>query len=173
MREHSNRDFGAGNQRYTEWVSARHLLTSPGRSIDPAVIASFIARLYQRYNILGLAYDRWRCDELLREFDRVGLAAFRDGDDGDGLRLIPWGQGYRDIAPAIDALEIAIMERKLVHENSPVLNWNVANAVATTDSAGNRKLDKDKAVFRMWLSRWPWACARVIAIMSARSIPRL
>src|SRR5262249_47137600 len=63
--------------------SARHLLTSPGRSIDPAVIASFIARLYQRYNILGLAYDRWRCDELLREFDRVGLAAFRDGDDGD------------------------------------------------------------------------------------------
>jgi phage terminase large subunit-like protein len=29
------------------------------------------------------------------------------------------------------------------------LNWNLANAVATTDPAGNRKLDKDKATFRI------------------------
>src|SRR5215831_445087 len=128
LREHSNRDFGAGNQRYVEWLNARHLMASPGRSIDPAVIAKFIAQLYRHYRIRGLAYDRWRVDELLREFDRIGLAAFRDGDKGDGLRLIPWGQGFRDMATAIDALEIAIMERKLVHENSPVLNWNMANA---------------------------------------------
>jgi hypothetical protein len=32
---------------------------------------------------------------------------------------------------------------------SPVLNWNVSNAVAVTDPAGNRKLDKDKATFRI------------------------
>jgi phage terminase large subunit-like protein len=29
------------------------------------------------------------------------------------------------------------------------LNWNVANAVVRTDPAGNRKLDKDKARFRI------------------------
>ena len=138
------------------------------------MIASFIARLYQRYNILGLAYDRWRCDELLREFDRVGLAAFRDGDDGDGLRLIPWGQGFRDMAPAIDALEIAIMERKLVHENSPVLNWNVANAVATTDSAGQSQArQRHSRVSHVALAMAMGLRARDRAVMSARSIPRL
>jgi phage terminase large subunit-like protein len=151
LREHSNRDFGAGNQRYVEWLNAKHLFTTPGRSIDPAVIATFIAQLVRHYRIRGLAYDRWRCDELLRELDRIGLAAFKADSEksGDGLRLIPCGQGYRDMAPAIDALEIAIMEGKIVHENSPVLNWNLANAVATTDPAGNRKLDKERAVFRI------------------------
>ena len=29
------------------------------------------------------------------------------------------------------------------------MNWNMANAIATMDPAGNRKLDKDKARFRI------------------------
>jgi phage terminase large subunit-like protein len=124
-------------------------MTSPGKSIDPAVVALFIAELQKSYKIRGLAYDRWRVDDLLREFDRIGLQAFKDGEKGDGLRLVPWGQGFRDMAPAIDALEKAIFERKLVHGSNPVLNWNVANAVATTDPAGNRKLDKEASRFRI------------------------
>jgi phage terminase large subunit-like protein len=108
------------------------------------------AQLQQRYRVKGLAYDRWRINDLLREFDRIGLQAYQDGDKGgDGLRLVPWGQGFRDMGPAIDALELAIIERKLVHPNNPILNWNIANAVATMDPAGNRKLDKDKARFRI------------------------
>jgi phage terminase large subunit-like protein len=150
LREHSFRDFGAGDHRYLEWRSRGDLFTCPGRAIDPGVIASFIAELQRSYNIRGMAYDRWRCDELLREFDRIGLSAYKDGEKGGGgLRLIPWGQGFKDMGPAIDALEIAIMERKLVHENVPILNWSVGNAVATTDPAGNRKMDKEKARFRI------------------------
>jgi phage terminase large subunit-like protein len=147
--EHSNRDFGSGNLRYLEWHRAGHLRTSPGRSIDPTVVATCIAELTQGFRVRGMAYDRWRIEDLLREFDRVGLRAFKDEDPGDGLRLVPWGQGFRDMAPAIDALELAIMEHKLVHPNSPLLNWNMSNAVATMDPAGNRKLDKDKARFRI------------------------
>jgi phage terminase large subunit-like protein len=149
LAEHSARDFGTGSHRYQEWIASGHLMTTPGRSIDPAVIATFIGRLNQTHRIRGLAYDRWRVDDLLREFDRIGLQAFKDGEKGDGLRLVPWGQGYKDMGPAIDALELAITERTLVHPSSPPLNWNMANAVATMDPAGNRKIDKDKARFRI------------------------
>jgi phage terminase large subunit-like protein len=149
LREHSDRDFGAGNLRYVEWHAAGQLRLSPGKSIDPAVVALFIAELSRRYRIRGLAYDRWRIDELLREFDRLGLQAYKDGDKGDGLRLVPWGQGFKDMGPAIDALELAITERSLIHSNNPLLNWNIGNAIATSDPAGNRKLDKGKARFRI------------------------
>ena len=88
-------------------------------------------------------------DDLLREFDRIGLQAFKEGDKGDGLRLVPWGQGFKDMGPAIDALELAIIDGQLIHPGNPVLNWNMANAIATMDPAGNRKLDKDKARFRI------------------------
>jgi phage terminase large subunit-like protein len=150
--EHSNRDFGSGNLRYLEWANAGFLRTCPGRSIDPGVIAMTIAELSQRYRVLGLAYDRWRIKDLLREFDRIGLSAHEDkeGDRaGDGLRLVPWGQGYASMGPAVDALELAIIERKLVHPDNPVLSWNVANAISVTDPAGNRKIDKSKTRYRI------------------------
>lgn len=152
LRDHSDRDFGSGNDRYVQWHKAGHLLVSPGRSIDPAVVALKIAELVNTYTVLGLAYDRWRIADLLREFDRIGLQAWEDkgGDTkGSGLRLIPWGQGFKDMAPAIDALELEVIDRHLIQPSNPVLTWAMANAVATMDPAGNRKLDKDKARFRI------------------------
>jgi phage terminase large subunit-like protein len=155
--EHSNRDFGTGNLRYVHWAAEGHLLTSPGRSINPEVVALKIAELHNEYTIRGLAYDRWRMNDLLRYFDAIGLASYKDEDTdkirgyiaGAGVRIVPWGQGFKDMAPAIDAFELAVTERKLVHGNNPVLTWNMANAVATMDPSGNRKLDKDKARFRI------------------------
>ena len=150
--EHSNRDFGSGNKRYNEWHKAGHLLVSPGRTINPEVVALQIVKLCRAYTVLGLAYDRWRIADLLREFDRLGFEAWEDkgGEkQGTGLRLVPWGQGYKDMAPAIDALELDVINRKIVHPSNPVLTWTMANAVATMDPAGNRKLDKDKARFRI------------------------
>jgi len=149
LAEQSRRDFGAGNRRYQEWVRAGHLLTTPGKSIDPNVVATFIAELSQRFRIIGLAYDRWRVDDLMRAFDHIGLQAYKEGERGAGLRMVPWGQGFKDMAAAIDALEGAILDRKIIHPDNPVLNWNMASAVATMDPAGNRKLDKDKAQFRI------------------------
>jgi phage terminase large subunit-like protein len=158
LAHHSDRDFGTGNRRYWAWQQNGHLLTSPGSSVDPEVVAKKIGELQGRYNVKGLAYDRWRIDTLLREFDDIGLASYSDrmaDNDGlprqrdIGLRCVPWGQGFRDMAPAVQALEHAIANKQLVHGNSPVLNWNMANAVATIDPSGNKKLDKGKARFRI------------------------
>ncbi len=56
---------------------------------------------------VGIAYDRWRIEQLLAEFVRLGVDAYIDGKDNElsgGIRLVPWGQGFRDMAPAVDAL---------------------------------------------------------------------
>jgi phage terminase large subunit-like protein len=160
LAEQSFRDFGSGNLRYVQWADAGHIETTAGRSIDKAAIAKRIAELSGRYHIAALAYDRWRIEDLLREFDAIGFKAYKsdgEADDGkpkkelprDGLRLVPWGQGFKDMAPAIDALESAVVDRKLIHPNNPCLNWNMANAIAVMDPAGGRKLDKDKSRFRI------------------------
>lgn len=147
--EHSRRDFGSGQRQYQAWKQAGHLETTDGRSIDAAAIALRIAELCRRYDVRGMAYDRWRMDVLRKEFDRVGLETFLDGETGSGLRLVPWGQGFKDMAPAVDALERAVMDRTLEQPGNPVLTWNMANAVAEMDPAGGRKLSKAKARFRI------------------------
>ena len=112
-------------------------------------ISTLISRAEWMAGAGVVEFEDREVDDLLREFDRIGLQAYKDGEKGDGLRLVPWGQGFKDMGPAIDALELAIFDRKLLHSNNPVMNWNIANAVATMDPAGNRKLDKDKARFRI------------------------
>lgn len=150
LREHSNRDFGHGNWRFEEWHKAGHLEVTPGKVIDHTTIALKLAEVCRLYNVLGCAYDRHKIDYLIRSMDAIDMLAHKEGDkDGDGLKLVPWGQGFVSMGPAVDAFETAVLNRDIVHPNNPVLNWNMANAVAVMDPAGNRKLDKDKARFRI------------------------
>ena len=141
---------------YPEWKE-RELLIAPDGSLvnDPATIADFIAGLKERFDVRGLAFDRYKMPGVLAEFEKLGVPVRKvKADDDDGfaecarsgaLPLVDWGQGFIGMAPAVDALENAIALRRLRHGMSPILTWNAANAVVTKDSAGNRKLDKSKA----------------------------
>ncbi len=124
---------------YRLWAQQGHLLTFPGRSTDPKVVALKIAELHGRYNIRALAYDRWRIADLEREMSAIGC----------GVPLVEFGQGFRDMAPAVDVLERLIDEGKLCHGGHPVLTMAAANAKAELDSAGNRKLSKRKSTGRI------------------------
>ena len=148
LEEHSDRDFGKGNLRYVEWVKDGYLETTTGKTLNYGEIAKRIAGICGQYEVIGFAYDRWRIDMLLREFDRIDFKVTKE-KEGEGLRIIPWGQGFKEMAPAVDQFERAVLDRRLVHPSNPVLTWNIANAIAVSDPTGGRKLDKKKARWRI------------------------
>lgn len=146
LEDHERRD----RVPYRQWAGDGWIEATAGRSVHPRAVANRIGEIAEDFDVVGLAYDRWGMANLLREFDAIGLEAFKDGDDGgSGLRLVPWGQGFKDMSPAVDALETALLHGELVHDGNPVLTWCVGNAVAVTDPAGGRKLDKTKTRFRI------------------------
>jgi phage terminase large subunit-like protein len=111
----------------------------PGKVIDPALVAEHIADASGDYNILGIAYDRWRIEDLRRELTALSVE----------LPLTPLGQGFKDFSPAVDTLERLVADEKVNHAGNPILAMCAANAVVTKDPAGNRKLDKSKASGRI------------------------
>lgn len=147
IKEHERRD----RVPYTVWKKRGVIATTPGRTIHHGHIAKHLAELSTMYEILGVAYDRWRIDDFRRELDNLGIDVWVDGkdDDNGGIRLVPWGQGFKDMAPAIDAFELSILERRFRHDGNPCLTWNISNAIAISDPSGNRKFDKSKARFRI------------------------
>lgn len=148
MREHEKRD----RVPYMVWKDAGFLEVTPGRAIQHDWIAERIGKIKQEYNILGVAFDRWRIDDLLNAFERAGIEAYNDSKDDPlfgALRLVPWGQGFADMSPAVEALEISVLDRKLKHDGHPVLTWNISNSIAISDPSGNKKLDKSKSRFRI------------------------
>lgn len=124
---------------YRVWVDQGRIETTPGRAIDRRAIARRMAEIASAFDVRGMAYDRWRIEDL-----SVVLA-----DEGIDLPMKEWGQGYKDMGPAVDVLEALILDRGLRHCGHPVLTWCVSNAVVTTDPAGARKLDKAKSIDRI------------------------
>lgn len=147
LREHEIRD----QKPYPLWERQGYLEAPPGRAVDYGFVARRIGEIMSDYEVVGLAYDRWRIEQLLQEFSRAGIDAYVDSKDltASGLKLIPWGQGFKDMAPSIDALEISVLERRFKHDGHPVLTDNFSNASVIMDPAGNRKLNKSVTRFRI------------------------
>jgi phage terminase large subunit-like protein len=132
-REHSDR------VPYRTWHKAGYLEAPAGRAINRLAILHRLAEISSMFDVRGVAYDRWRLEDLAK------LSA----DEGIELPLFKWGQGFADMGPAVDALEAAILNGKLRHGRHPVMTWNVSNAVVELDPAGSRKISKNKSIERV------------------------
>lgn len=124
---------------YDVWERDGVLTATPGASVDYGWVAQRLMAWCDDYPVQEIAFDRWRIDVLKAELARMGAE----------LPLAPFGQGYKDMGPALDSLESELLNQRLRHGGNPLLTWCAANAIATTDPAGSRKLDKSKATGRI------------------------
>ena len=122
-------------QPYDVWVKQGYLQTTTGATVDYEIVAQDIAEIVSNLNVQAIAYDRWRIDLLKKEFENLQIE----------LPLVEWGQGFKDMSPALDALEAELLNARVAHGGHPVLTMCAANAIVQKDAAGNRKLDKQKA----------------------------
>jgi phage terminase large subunit-like protein len=124
---------------YRLWRDQGLIEAPAGRAVDKRAVVRRIAEIVAPYDLIAVAYDRWRIEEFKKTCDEEGIS----------LPLKEWGQGFKDMAPALDALEDAVIDRKLHHGGNPVLTWNVSNAVVDIDPTGARKLNKRRARARI------------------------
>lgn len=124
---------------YALWQQQGHLLTGGARTLDPKIVALKIAELHGRYRLRALAFDRWRIEDLRRELDAIGC----------DVELVPFGQGFQDMSPAVDELERLVLEGQLRTGAQPVLTMCVANTKLEADAAGNRKPSKKRSTGRI------------------------
>jgi phage terminase large subunit-like protein len=124
---------------YDLWHRQGFLRTTPGATVDYEHVAADMLEIFDGLDVLGIGYDRWRIDLLRKELEKLGA----------DLPLTEWGQGFKDMAPALDALEAELLNGRIAHGGHPVLTMCAANAVVTKDPTGARKLDKAKATGRI------------------------
>lgn len=124
---------------YDVWARDGYLTLTPGSSVDYELIAQWLAEYCGSRKVKSIRFDRWRIDVLKAELARLGVE----------LPLEPFGQGFKDMTPALDVVETELMNGNVLHGGHPVLTMCAANAVVTRDPAGNRKLDKSKATGRI------------------------
>ncbi len=124
---------------YARWREEGHLEALHGRAINKLAVARRAAEIASMYDLKALAFDRWRIEDFLMICEQEGIS----------LPLQPFGQGFKDMAPAVDEYERRLIDQQLAHVGNPVMTWCAANAVVMSDPAGNRKVAKEKATGRV------------------------
>ena len=126
-------------QPYDVWVKQGFMLTTPGATVDYSFVAKQLSDTMIGANIVLVGFDRWRIEYFKKEMEALSVE----------MPMKEFGQGFKDMSPALDALESALLNGKIRHGMHPVLTMCAANAVIIKDPAGNRKLDKSKATGRI------------------------
>ncbi|WP_170005031.1 terminase large subunit [Pseudopontixanthobacter vadosimaris] len=124
---------------YDRWAAEGWAETTVGNARDDLAIAMQLADIRSRYDVQGIAFDRWQMARLKKLLS----------DEGIDLPMTDFVPGFKSYAAAVDAFETALLNRQMQHNDNPLLRWQAGNVIVETDSAGNRKPTKAKSLDRV------------------------
>jgi len=122
---------------YDLWHEQGFLETTPGKSIAYEYVAQQVVAMLETMDVRKVGFDRWNFKHFRPWLIKAGLSEERIAD-----LFVEFGQGFKDMTPAVRTLETVLLDAKIRHGNHPVLTMCAANAVVKGDEAGGRKLDK-------------------------------
>jgi phage terminase large subunit-like protein len=124
---------------YLTWVRQGWMEATPGPAIDKAFIIHRLGEIAGLFDLVQIAYDRWRIADLRT----------MAGNEGLKIEFVDFGQGFKDMSPAVEKLETGLISGNTKHNGSPPLTWCAANTVMIDDPSGSRKPAKNKSTGRI------------------------
>ena len=89
------------------------------------------------FRLEELRYDRWRLKKFQNRLDRAGLR----------INAVPFGQGYKEMGPAVEDFERLLLDGELQHDNDPVTNRCIANCGTEQDPKSTSDARKPVKMF--------------------------
>ena len=118
---------------YQLWADEGNLILTNGKTTNWDFLKESILERNGQFVIKGFGYDRHFAGELVQALEK------------ENVEMRKFGMGFYSMANPTAELERQVIANELVHEDCPILNWNVRNVVVSRDPAGNMKPDKMRA----------------------------
>lgn len=118
---------------YLAWARQGFVELTEGEAIDYDVIRDRINELGDKFDIRGIAIDRFGAQQLATQLTQ----------DGFPVKFV--NQGMAGMAAPFREMERLYLDKKLVHGGNPVLRWMASNLAVEEDHAGNRRPAKKRS----------------------------
>jgi len=122
---------------YMTWAREGHIELTDGDVVDYDCVRKRINEIGKEVHILSIAADRWNATQLITQLS------------GDGFEMFGHGQGFASMSAPSKKLEELILNKTVIHDNNPVMNWCISNVTVKTDAAENIKPVKDGSYKRI------------------------
>lgn len=124
---------------YDLWVKQGWITATPGAEVDYRFVLDYIIQQFEKY--------KWPKGEAC--FDKA-LATWLEHELAErDFTPVEIGQWYNQLSEPTKDLRAKIYNKKVIHDNNPVLTWAMSNAVVRKGPSENIMLDKSKAVQRI------------------------
>jgi len=117
------------------WKSQGWLTITDGAEVDYHVVLKYILDMFEKY--------QWPKDEFC--FDRAMATWLKQELESNGFpKPVDIYQGYRDLSEPTKDLRAKVYSEKVMHDNNPVLNWAMSNAIVRKSPNESIMLDKER-----------------------------
>lgn len=122
---------------YPQWADDDFIIPTHGNVIDYRAVEAHIRHLCDRFNVQDIAFDPYMAQQVIGPLQE------------DGFTTTAMRQGTITMGPAIQALEIAVIGRKLRHGGHPILRWNFDNVAVKSCETDLKSFHKGKSKDRI------------------------
>ncbi|MGH0944683.1 terminase large subunit [Bacillus mycoides] len=124
---------------YDLWVQQKWITTTPGAVVDYEFIKKHIKNMEKenKFKIKEICADPWNATQFMQDME------------AEGYTMIEIRQGMATLSGPTKDFREQVYQKKVIHNNNPVLNWAVSNAITKQDANENIMLDKSKATERI------------------------
>ncbi|WP_060788971.1 terminase large subunit [Geobacillus zalihae] len=124
---------------FDQWVRQGWITATPGVVVDYTFVREYIKSIEETYGVLvkEICYDKYNARHLMQELE------------AEGFTTIEIPQGIRYLTEPTKNFRTKVFEKKIIHNQNPVLTWAVGNAVTRKDAQENIMLDKSKSTDRI------------------------
>ena len=140
------------NTHYQGWAKEGWLRTTLGNVIDYDQLQDDIAHDRERFDVLEIPYDPWNATQMALNLMK------------GGAKCVQYNNTVRNMSEPMKELQACVYNRTLLHNDNPVLNWEVSNVVSRRDHKGNefptKENDDNKidAVVAAIMAMGRWVC---------------
>jgi phage terminase large subunit-like protein len=129
---------------YDQWATEGFLKLTPGNSVSYEYVANYLKKVFAKYDIRKIGFDRWNFRHLRPWLLQAGFSEQMIEE-----RWEQFGQGTKSMSPALRELESIILEKEICHGDHPVLSMCLYNSVIEGKDSSNRKLSKKRSTGRI------------------------
>jgi len=124
---------------YDIWAQQGWITVTPGSVVDYNFVKEYIKTMESdnEFKIKEICADPWNATQFMQDME------------AEGYVVVEIRQGMATLSGPTKDFREQVYQKKIIHNNNPVLNWAIGNAVTKQDANENIMLDKSKATERI------------------------
>ncbi|WP_241745541.1 terminase large subunit, partial [Bacillus thuringiensis] len=124
---------------YDIWAKQGWITVTPGSVVDYNFVKEYIKEMESDndFKIKEICVDPWNATQFMQDFE------------SEGYVVVEIRQGMATLSGPTKDFREQVYQNKIIHNNNPVLDWAIGNAVTKQDANENIMLDKSKSTERI------------------------